>query len=128
MSKMSIGSDGHMYGWNSITKLWEGFNVSTGVLEDSYAGTYGSTNVVNNGTLIFGHNPLSQECEGYDVAGVLQENFTVDWSINTAVALNELETIIYGYNALTSELVGYTISTGAEVSRVVVNWNPINSL
>ena len=103
----------------------EGFNVSTGVLENSYSSTLNSTNFVNDGTLIYGHNSLSKECEGYDIAGVLQENFPVDWTDETPLALNELETIIYGYNALTSEVVGYTIATGAEVSRAIVGWNPL---
>jgi hypothetical protein len=128
MSNMSFGSDGFLYSFNNVTKLMEGFNVTNGTLESSYTSTLGSTNLVNDGTLILGHNPLSNECEGYDIAGVLQENFAVDWTEGTPLALNELETIIYGYNALTSEIKGYTIATGVIASTAVVNWNPINSL
>jgi len=125
MSKISFGSDGHVYAYNNVTKLMEGYNVATGALEDSYASNLKNSALVNNGTLIFGHNHLSGECEGYDVAGVLQENFAVNWSFETPLALNELETIIYGFNALTNEVLGYTIATGVIATTASVGWNPM---
>ena len=126
MSRMAEGSDGFVYGYNNVSKVMEGFNLATGVLENSFSANLANTNLVSDGTLILGLNTLSGELEGYDVAGSRVVNFPVNWSLGTPIFIvPDIADVIYGYNALTSEVIGYVVSTGVLDSTAVVGFNPM---